>query len=199
MSIRRDPTETEPIIKSSTPSTSSVSNIPSQSHSAVTTDSTLLQRINHHFNYHKHGLSALFLGSIVLFLVLIFGLATFLPVVHSRRSFYGYIQPPVSPGLSIHSFQQGLSKCQSIKKSIIDSTNEERLINPRAPNDIPPILLKNAVVWDGEGEILNNVDILMMNGVISQVKQDIQEPPKGAKIIDVGGHIVSPGLVDMHT
>ncbi|OAD01188.1 hypothetical protein MUCCIDRAFT_146514 [Mucor lusitanicus CBS 277.49] len=79
------------------------------------------------------------------------------------------------------------------------STNApKRTSNPRAPQNSQPIVLRNAVVWDGQGEILNHVDILMSNGVISQVKQNIQAPAS-AKIIDVGGHIVSPGIVDMHT
>lgn len=205
MSIRRgyeaipNPTETESILNSS-PSSSSVSIPPSSSHSQLprtVDDSTFLQRLKHHINYHKHGLSALLVTSIILFLVLIFCLVTFLP--NPRKSFYGYIEPPIPPGISSHSLQQGLAKCRNIRKSIIQSTNKDRSFNPRAPKDVQPVLFKNAIVWDGQGEILNNVDILLANGVIHQVKSSIQEHPANTKIIDVGGHIVSPGLVDMHT
>jgi hypothetical protein len=120
------------------------------------TKKSLIQNIKE-FNYRSyiqnHGLTAIVLFVIGFFVVLVVGLATFLPAFESRSS---------SSYLSA------------------------------------PILLRNAIVWDGQGEILNNVDILMLDGVINQVKQNIQAP-KDAKIIDVRGHIVSPGIVDMHT
>lgn len=185
-----NPAEIEPILSRSA-SPAREDNIP------------FLQRVkqfDYHSYYQRHGLSAILISCILLFIFLLLGLATFLPSVHHRSSKLGLLQPPIHPGISSFSLQEGLTKCRSFDKAIIDNVNNtKRSINPRAPKNVQPVLLKNAVVWDGQGEILDNVDILMINGVIREVKPNIQAPPVGAKIIDVGGHIVSPGLVDMHT
>lgn len=161
---------------------------------------TLIERIKN-FNYKtyakKHHLPVAVSSAIVLFIVLLIGLATWLPDIKHKKN-VNPIEAPITPGISSIAFQQGLAKCQQIRYESPKITTSKRKFNPRAPGNSQPIVLKNAVVWDGQGEILNHVDILMDNGVISQVKQNIQAPAS-AKIIDVGGHIVSPGLVDMHT
>ncbi|GAN03088.1 amidohydrolase family protein [Mucor ambiguus] len=164
--------------------------------------STLINRIKQ-FIYKtcskKHHLPVVILSAIVLFILLLVGLVTWLPEIKHKKTIYP-IEAPITPGISLSAFKQGLTKCQHIRLgNRARSTNsEKRTFNPRAPRNSQPILLRNAIVWDGQGEILNHVDILMSNGVISQVKQNIQAPA-AAKIIDVGGHIVSPGIVDMHT
>lgn len=153
----------------------------------------------------QHGVKIMIFGAFAFFLALLIGLATFLPIAEQqqKRSKVEVIQP-YSPGISSKSLQHGLAKCRQLEKSasIIENNaihSADRKVNPRAPKNVRPVLLKNAVVWDGQGGILNHVDILMTNGVISQVKQNISQVPAGAKIIDVGSHIVSPGIVDMHT
>ncbi|KAI7873769.1 composite domain of metallo-dependent hydrolase [Lichtheimia hyalospora FSU 10163] len=110
------------------------------------------------------------------------------------------LQAPIKAGISKAAMQQGLDQCESIqnKRRLPNEPNPHRS-NPRASNDSQPILLKNAIVWDGQGNVLNDVDILMQNGVIKQVQADITDTPDHTKIIDVHGHIVSPGLVDMHS
>lgn len=164
--------------------------------------STVISRIKQ-FDYktyaRKHRLPVVVSTVIALFIILLMGLATWLPDIKHKETTH-LIQPPITPGISSSAFKQGLAKCQQIHSHYKASyTNtQKRTLNPRAPQDIQPIVLRNAVIWDGQGEILNHVDILMSNGVISQVKQNIQAPVS-AKIIDVGGHIVSPGIVDMHT
>lgn len=153
----------------------------------------------------QHGMKIMILSAFAFFLALLIGLATFLPIVEQqqKRSKVDVVQP-ISLGISTKSLQHGLAKCRQLEKSasIIENNaiySADRKVNPRAPKNVRPVLLRNAVVWDGQGEILDHVDILMTNGVISQVKQNISQVPAGAKIIDVGGHIVSPGIVDMHT
>ncbi|KAI8883855.1 composite domain of metallo-dependent hydrolase [Backusella circina FSU 941] len=136
-------------------------------------------------------------------LLIVFGLAIFLPedIKDTFPVSSTPIKSPIAPGISNSALQQGLAKCHALSKlDPVTKPDQNRSFNPRASNNgtAKPILLKNAIVWDGQGDILNNVDVLMENGVIRQVKQGIQAP-SGAKIIDVGGHIVSPGLVDMHT
>lgn len=109
------------------------------------------------------------------------------------------VQAPIKAGISKAAMQQGLDQCEAIqnKRRLRNEPNPHRL-NPRASNDTQPILLKHAIVWDGQGNVLHDVDILMQHGVIKQVQADITDTPDDTKIIDVRGHIVSPGLVDMH-
>jgi hypothetical protein len=150
-------------------------------------------------NYVRgHKLPAIIITVIVVFTALLAGMVSFLPNSNNSKSAHSPLQPPISIGISSAVFEEGLSKCQLINKDVVENTNRNRLHNPRVPENTRPVLLRNAVVWDGEGGILNNVDILMENGVISKVDSKIQAP-EFAKIINVGGNIVSPGLVDMHT
>ncbi|ORE03980.1 composite domain of metallo-dependent hydrolase [Rhizopus microsporus var. microsporus] len=108
----------------------------------------------------------------------------------------------VKSGVSEITMQRGREKCEAIKnrrreKNRPDST---RAKNPRADPNQKPILLKNAVVWDGQGNVLEDVDIYIESGVIRQVEKNISlDSNKDVKVIDVAGHVVSPGLVDMHS
>lgn len=107
----------------------------------------------------------------------------------------------IKTGVSELTMQQGRDKCFAIKSRSKEknSPNQKRAKNPRAEPTQEPILIKNAVVWDGQGEILNNVDIYIKNGVIRQVEHGIKlEDSENVKVIDAAGHVVGPGLVDMH-
>lgn len=57
-------------------------------------------------------------------------------------------------------------------------------------------LLKGGTVVDPSGNVNEVLDILISDGKISDIGRSIQT--KDAKVIDVGGMIVSPGLIDMH-
>lgn len=174
--------------------------IETEAEAEVTEQGSLWDRVkqfDYRSCYHKHSLSAIVVSCILFFVFLLIGLATFLPIIEHKTPKIIF-HSPVSPGISSSTLHQGLSKCREFNQAQTMGTNQVRSFNPRAPKDIQSTLLKNAVVWDGQGDILPNVDILMTNGIITQVKQNIQAPA-GSKIIDVGGHIVSPGLVDMHT
>lgn len=59
------------------------------------------------------------------------------------------------------------------------------------------ILIKNAMLVDPEAGINGKRDILIEKGKIAKVGQKIAE--KAKEILDVGGYIVIPGLIDMHT
>ncbi|KAI8098293.1 uncharacterized protein B0P05DRAFT_633363 [Gilbertella persicaria] len=147
---------------------------------------------------NKNKLPAVILSCIVLFIILLGGLATWLPdIKHITKQ--TIIEAPIAPGISSKSLKDGLLQCQKISKQNSQSTWAYRSSNPRAPQDIQPVLLKNTVVWDGEGNVLEHVDVLLSNGVISEIKHGIKVDQNLTKIIDVGGHIVSPGIVDMHT
>jgi hypothetical protein len=104
--------------------------------------------------------------------------------------------------VSFLTLEAGRAKCEAIhnrRNKAANFPSEDRYYNPRAESTQEPILLKNAVVWDGQGNVLENVDIYIENGIIRQVEKNIQiDLNKKVKVINVTGHIVSPGLVDMH-
>ena len=59
-------------------------------------------------------------------------------------------------------------------------------------------LLKNATVWTCESEgILENADVLIQNGKIAQVGQNLRAA--GAVEIDATGKHITPGIIDEHT
>ena len=60
-------------------------------------------------------------------------------------------------------------------------------------------ILKNVNVFDGKPEsaILNNVDILIENGLIKKIGKNIED--KYAKVVDLSGKYVIPGLINLHS
>ncbi|MDR3237619.1 MAG: adenine deaminase [Spirochaetia bacterium] len=60
------------------------------------------------------------------------------------------------------------------------------------------ILLKNGNTVDVENTKITRADILIENGIITEVSEKPVVPPADAEIIDCAGKIVSPGLIDAH-
>jgi len=60
------------------------------------------------------------------------------------------------------------------------------------------LLLKNANIITVTGKDLENGDILIKNGKIFEIGKGIQ-PPRGAKVIDLNGKWVMPGIIDSHS
>ena len=67
-----------------------------------------------------------------------------------------------------------------------------------APRPSVPTLIRDATVFDGNGATLQNADVLMADGHITQVGQNLTAPA-GATIIDGHGKYVTPGIVDPHS
>lgn len=61
-----------------------------------------------------------------------------------------------------------------------------------------PTLIRNATVLTGTGTRLDNADVLIVDGKIQSVGQNLQAPA-GARIIEGKGHWVTPGLIDVHS
>jgi len=60
------------------------------------------------------------------------------------------------------------------------------------------VLFKNATVWTSEKDgILKNTDVLIENGKIKAIGQNLSAP--NAKVIDATGKHLSPGIVDEHS
>jgi hypothetical protein len=105
----------------------------------------------------------------------------------------------VSPGISLSSFQYGLDQCQQtqIRKEAVTNTTRTRHRNPRAAPDATDILIRNGHVWLGES-YLEQGEIYLKNGLIAAIGHDL-EVPKETRILDAGGRVVTPGIIDMHS
>ena len=62
-----------------------------------------------------------------------------------------------------------------------------------------PILIQAGRLYDSEkGAFVENQDILILNGMISDVGTKLPSP-KGTQVIDFTRHTVTPGIIDAHT
>ena len=61
------------------------------------------------------------------------------------------------------------------------------------------IVLANCRLFDGTGAVLRDgVSLRIEGNAIAAVTQDNPPPPEGAQVIDCGGHVLLPGLIDAH-
>jgi imidazolonepropionase-like amidohydrolase len=65
------------------------------------------------------------------------------------------------------------------------------------PRPSTPTLIRNATVFDGNGAELANADVLMRDGRIVAVGQNLSA--EGATVIDATGKFVTPGIIDAHS
>jgi len=59
-------------------------------------------------------------------------------------------------------------------------------------------LLRGATVFDGRGAEFANTDVLIVEGRISAVGQNLAAPT-GAQVVDASGRFVTPGIIDAHS
>jgi dihydroorotase len=64
-----------------------------------------------------------------------------------------------------------------------------------APNFAGVVLVRGGNVVDERGE--RRADVLVRDAVVESVAPHL-DPPSGAKVLDAGGCVVAPGLVDLH-
>lgn len=63
-----------------------------------------------------------------------------------------------------------------------------------------PLWLTNARLFDGAGTASrDNMAVLVENGLIRQIGSADDAPPFSADVIDLGGRVLMPGLIDAHT
>lgn len=58
------------------------------------------------------------------------------------------------------------------------------------------VMLRGGTVVDSMGS--RRADVLVRGEVVADVSQDLGSPPAGAVVLDAGGCVVAPGLVDLH-
>jgi len=61
-----------------------------------------------------------------------------------------------------------------------------------------PTLLRSATVLDGEGGRIDGGDVLLVDGKVQAVGQELTAPA-GAVVIDATGKYVTPGVIDIHS
>ncbi|KAI9487510.1 MAG: hypothetical protein EXX96DRAFT_553535 [Benjaminiella poitrasii] len=109
----------------------------------------------------------------------------------------------VSPGISFESFERGLAQCQhtiNVKQEQIRAdANKTRIRhrNPRAAPNAPNVLIRNGHVWLKD-HYLENGEIYLNEGLIAGIGRNLKVP-KDTRVLDAGGRVVTPGIIDMHS
>jgi imidazolonepropionase-like amidohydrolase len=68
-----------------------------------------------------------------------------------------------------------------------------------APEQPAAVLVKNATIWtNGSAGIIENADLLVQRGKVSQVGKNLRAPP-GAVVVDATGKHVTSGVIDAHS
>ncbi|KAI9312586.1 hypothetical protein BX666DRAFT_1984528 [Dichotomocladium elegans] len=103
------------------------------------------------------------------------------------------------PGISLATFQEGLAQCE---RHVFSSSPAEQLrtrsdrTNPRGAINTT-LLIKNGHIWLGNRYV--DGDVLIRDGTIRKISSHLEEAGEGVKVIDAGGRVVTPGLIDMHS
>lgn len=66
------------------------------------------------------------------------------------------------------------------------------------PAASPPLLVRGATIYDGQGGAYASSDILVVGGRVAKIGQHLEAPP-GARIVDAAGRFVTPGIIDVHS
>lgn len=139
----------------------------------------------------RHGVIA---ASIALFVATSLYLTSQLPSLED--GFVSHHDKVVSPGIGHASFEYGLSQCESILEEPSPSIDNISRTNPRATSN-STLLIKNGHLWLGDRYV--DGDLLVQDGVIRDIGGDRGDQIQVDKVIDAGGSVVTPGIVDMHS
>ena len=67
------------------------------------------------------------------------------------------------------------------------------------PGATPPIVFRNFLLFDGKSKTLREgLRLLVEGNRIKQIATGDVTPPEGARLIDCGGRVIMPGLIDAH-
>ncbi len=70
---------------------------------------------------------------------------------------------------------------------------------PASPRPTPPIVFANFRLFDGRSKVLRGgLRLLVEGNRIKQIASGDPPPPDGARMIDCGGRVLMPGLIDAH-
>lgn len=103
----------------------------------------------------------------------------------------------VPPGISHTSLEHGLAQCEALQRPRpVPQPVSERTVNPRGAVN-STLLIKNGYIWLGN-EYMDGGDVLIQDGVIREIAMGI-EPSRADKVVDAGGRVITPGIIDMHS
>jgi len=71
--------------------------------------------------------------------------------------------------------------------------------HPAAVDDAPALLLRGARLLIGNGKEITSGHVLLLRGRIAAVGDGPGTPPDGARVIELAGKTVTPGLIDTHS
>jgi len=91
-----------------------------------------------------------------------------------------------------------LAACATAPESDEAADTPTPFASTYAPRPSVPTLIRGATVFDGAGAELANADVLMQDGHIAAVGQNLTAPD-GATVIDGAGRFVTPGIIDAHS
>lgn len=156
-----------------------------------------IRRAQHFARRNLYHILTLFTVAILLIVLLVYTLLPDSSVFPTKE--VPSVPNAIQAGVSELTMEKGRIQCEAIQtRKREKNTPSESRTNPRAEATQQPILLRNAVVWDGQGNVLKHVDVYVEDGIIQKVEKDIKVKGSHVKVIDVAGHVVGPGLVDMH-
>jgi len=90
-----------------------------------------------------------------------------------------------------------LAACATTGADTEETEDPAPFASTYAPRPSTPTLIRNATVFDGNGAELSNADVLMRDGQIAAVGQNLSA--EGATVIDATGRFVTPGIIDAHS
>ena len=115
-----------------------------------------------------------------------------------HRKHYMHIKQSIAPTLLAISVSIALSGClQSEQQDPKVSINKNPYPSTYQPLPKQTTLIKNTTVLFGNGERIDNADVLMTDGKISQVGKNLSGA--GAVEIDGTGKWLTPGVIDVHS
>ena len=81
---------------------------------------------------------------------------------------------------------------------VADQFPNDQFPSTYKPLPSPPTLIRGATVLTGTDKEIPNADVLMRNGKIVAVAQNLKAP-EGATVVDGKGKFVTPGIIDIHS
>src|SRR5436190_19296464 len=61
------------------------------------------------------------------------------------------------------------------------------------------VVFRSARVFDGDSDTLRDgLDVVVANGIIREISQQHVEADSATEVIDCGGRVLMPGLIDAH-
>ncbi len=91
-----------------------------------------------------------------------------------------------------------LAACATVAEDETEDEGPEPFASTYQPRPSVPTLIRGATVFDGNGAELANADVIMQEGHITAVGQNLAAPA-GATVIDAAGRFVTPGIIDAHS